>query len=98
MRVISARDAARSFGALLTGVRERGPVTVVRHRRAVAVVMDPTLYKEYRDAYESVRKFHVMGPPPQGVSHLEEGRLGGERRAPSLAARRRDGRETERAR
>jgi prevent-host-death family protein len=97
MRLISARDAARSFGAMLDELRSKGPVTILRHGRKTAVMMDAERFEEYRKAYESAEECRMIEALEHCVNELAEGRLGRGERAHALAKRIRDGDDRERS-
>lgn len=74
MRMITARDAAKSFGALLDDAAKQ-PVAVCRHGRPCAVVMDHGLFRKYQAAYEAAVEQRYAALLDRTVQQLAEGRL-----------------------
>ncbi len=90
MRTFSARDAAKTFGAVLDAADD-DPVVVHRHGRPRAVVMGWSLYQRYKKAYDDAFDARQIVYLEQSLKALVEGRLGRSNRALALAERLRAG-------
>ena len=70
METIAAADAKTNFGALLDKA-QRGPVTISKNGRAVAVVMSAEAYREQQDLKLEVLRREVQ----KGLDDVKRGRL-----------------------
>jgi prevent-host-death family protein len=70
METIAAADAKTNFGALLDKA-QRGPVTISKNGRAVAVVMSAEAYREQQDLKLEVLRREVQ----KGLEDVKRGRL-----------------------
>ena len=76
MDTIAAADAKTNFGALLDKA-QRGPVTISKNGRAVAVVMSATAYEEHQQARLQLLRQEVQ----KGLDDIEHGRVVGAEQA-----------------
>ena len=68
MKTVSAYEAKSRFGKLLDTAR-RGPVTIEKHGRPVAVLLS----KEEFDEIEAMKLEHLRGEVRKGIEDLERG-------------------------
>lgn len=84
MKTVNATDAKQKFGELID-MAQRGPVTVTKQGRKVAVMISAEAYE-----LDQKRKLKLLeGRIAQGVEDIAEGRistLDGSREAVALAA------------
>lgn len=90
LRIFSARDAAKNFGAVLEAA-DADPVTIHRHGRPRAAVIGWPLFEQYRKAYEDALEEKRIYFLEASIKALAEGKLGTGQRALALAKRLRDG-------
>lgn len=70
METIAAADAKTNFGALLDKA-QRGPVTISKNGRAVAVMMSAAAYEEQQQLKLEV----LRGEIQKGLDDVKRGRL-----------------------
>ena len=90
LRIFSARDAAKNFGAVLEAA-DADPVAVHRHGRPRAAVIGWPLFEQYRTAYVAALDEKLVRSLEAGFKALAEGKLGSDQRVLALAKRLREG-------
>lgn len=86
MRVFSASDAAKRFGALLAAA-DHGPVTIAKAGRPCAVIISTRLFARYDEAYEKANGERCADLILRSIDLVKEGKLGRGQRALALARR-----------
>lgn len=86
LRIFSARQAAKQFGALLDAA-EQGPVTIHRNGKPRAVLVSARDFACYEKAYRKDEKERTASLILRGLDLLKEGKLGKGERALALARR-----------
>ncbi len=76
METIAAADAKTNFGALLDKA-QRGPVTISKNGRAVAVLMSAEAYREQQQLKLEVLRREIQ----KGLDDVKRGRVVSEERA-----------------
>ena len=69
MKVIPAAEAKTNFGALLDSA-QRGPVTISKKGRLVAVMMSVQVYEEH----EALKLEHLRKEIRKGLKQLDKGK------------------------
>lgn len=75
MRIFTARDAAKKFGALLEAA-ESGPVTILRAGRPRAVMISARLFQQYEKDHAKANDEKFIDMIHLSLDLLKEGKLG----------------------
>lgn len=86
MRIFTAQDAAKKFGALLDAAME-APVAIHRNGRPYAAIVSWRTFKDYERALQQHNEAQLLDMLSVSVDLLAAGKLGRGQRALALARR-----------
>lgn len=86
MRIYTARDAAKKFGALLEDA-DAGPVTILKSGRPRAVLISKRTFEQYQRAYEKEQEEQFADLVFKGIDLIRDGKLCEGERALALTRR-----------